>query len=62
MVKLSLVEQNGVEAATVKMADAVDPGLLIMNKHQFAAFHPSHALRDSLQNTWQATKPTTTDK
>ena len=45
--ELSMVEAPGVEAKMVDFAKAVDPQLVNMSPGQSAAYHLSHALRDS---------------
>jgi hypothetical protein len=45
--ELSMVESAEVESYMVKLAEAIDPGLIPFTSAQKAAYNLSHALRDS---------------
>jgi hypothetical protein len=50
--ELSMVEAPGVEAKMKDFANAVDPELVNMTVEQTAAYHLSHALRDSFASSY----------
>jgi len=51
--ELSMVEARSVEGAMVQLADQIAPDLRQMTPKQQAAFALSHAVRDSLVDSWK---------